>query len=243
MIHEDITLGPVRLILGDCLKIAPTLTGIDAVITDPPFSARTHSGHDATQGRDGQQRAKLGYAAWTDVEVSAVACLLPRRGWACFITDHTLASCWEQRLRESGRYVFAPAPVVSRGRSVRLTGDGPSSWTDWLVVSRTKHELKWGTLPGVYEGAAGQIEHMGGKPVNAMCQIVQDYSRTGDTVLDICAGAGTTLIAAIRTGRRAIGIEIDPKHYKTAVERVRRELAQCTLPFEQPKPAVQEVLI
>lgn len=100
-----------------------------------------------------------------------------------------------------------------------------------MIVSRTKAEIKWGTLPGSYDGAAGTIEHMGGKPLNAMCRIVEDYTRHGDTVLDFCAGAGTTLIAAIRTGRRAIGIEIDPKHFQTAVDRVRRELAQGTLPF------------
>lgn len=56
-------------------------------------------------------------------------------------------------------------------------------------------------------------------------------------------GSGTTLIAAIRTGRRAIGIEIDPTHYRTAVERVRRELAQPTLAFEVKPQPKQEALL
>ena len=48
----------------------------------------------------------------------------------------------------------------------------------------------------------------------------------GATVLDPYMGSGSTIIAAIRTGRKAIGIEKDPAHFKTAVERIKRELAQ-----------------
>jgi DNA modification methylase len=51
----------------------------------------------------------------------------------------------------------------------------------------------------------------------------------GATVLDPYMGSGTTIIAAIRTGRKAIGIEKDPIHFKTAVDRIKRELAQGDL--------------
>ena len=140
-------------------------------------------------------------------------------------------------MRAVGRYVFTPLPLVVRGRSVRLTGDGPSSWTDWMVVSRTKSESKWGTLPGVYEGVRGSIEHMGGKPLNAMCRIVEDYTREGDTVLDFCMGAATTAIACLRTGRKFVGIEKDPAHFQAAVDRIQRELAQGDLFRDSPNAA------
>lgn len=220
--------GTATLYLGDCLEILPTLEGVDAVITDPPFSARTHNGHDngiKSANRKGHEfRNVLTYSAWTVVEVRAICQALPPKGWACFITDHTLARDWERELNEVGRYVFAPVPCVTPGRTVRVTGDGPSSWTDWLIPSRTKAEIKWGTLRGFYEGRRGQIEHMGGKPVGMMGDIVRDYSRDGDTVLDFCMGACTTGIACLRTGRNFIGIEIDPKHYETACERMAREI-------------------
>lgn len=225
----------VRLYLGDCREIMPLLTGIDSVISDPPFSARTHAGHDAVKG-DGHTgngtktvREVISYGAWSDEEVSAVCRMLPAHGWTCIITDHVLARDWERRMKEAGRYVFAPIPVIARGRSVRLTGDGPSSWTDWLIPARTKAEIKWGTLPGVYEGSKTTIEHKGGKPLNAMCRIVEDYSRPGDTVLDFCMGAGTTAIACLRTGRKFIGIEKDPQHFETARQRIERELEQGRL--------------
>lgn len=225
----------VRLYLGDCREIMPLLTGIDSVISDPPFSARTHAGHDAVKGGghtgNGTKtiREVISYGAWSDEEVSAVCRMLPAHGWTCIITDHVLARDWERRMREAGRYVFAPIPVIARGRSVRLTGDGPSSWTDWLIPARTKTEIKWGTLPGVYEGGKTTIEHKGGKPLNAMCRIVEDYSRPGDTVLDFCMGAGTTAIACLRTGRKFIGIEKDPQHFDTARQRIERELSQGRL--------------
>ena len=236
----------VKLYLGDCLEILPTLDGVDAVIGDPPFSARTHAGHDnAVKGlKDGNEffRNAITYAAWTAVEVRAICHLLPPKGWACFITDYTLAREYERELVALGRYVFTPLPCIVPGRSVRLTGDGPSSWTDWLIVSRTKAEIKWGTLPGYYEGRAGEIEHMGGKPIGMMTRIVMDYSAPGDTVLDFCMGAGTTGISCIRTGRNFIGIEKDPMHFETARARIERELAQGVLfPARELQPQAEQV--
>ena len=51
----------------------------------------------------------------------------------------------------------------------------------------------------------------------------------GETVLDPFMGSGTTGIAAIREGRKFIGIEKDAAHFKTACERIDRELAQGVL--------------
>ena len=223
--------GRVTLYQGDCMDIMPLLKGINSVISDPPFSARTHAGHDGIEGDgyDKAKRGKLGYEPWGDAEVAKVCAALPPSGWTCILTDYVLARDWERRMKEIGRYVFAPIPVIVKGRSVRLTGDGPSSWTDWMVPARTKAEIKWGTLPGVYEGNRGSIDHMGGKPLNAMCRIVEDYSREGDTVLDFCMGAATTAIATLRTGRKFIGIERDPEHYATALKRITDELAQGDL--------------
>ena len=45
-----------------------------------------------------------------------------------------------------------------------------------------------------------------------------------ETVLDPYMGSGTTGVACLRTGRNFIGIEIDPKHYQTACDRMAREI-------------------
>lgn len=136
----------VTLICGNALDLLPVRC--NAVISDPPFGARTHAGHDAIEGdgRDNSKRVGLGYSHWTQREVFAVCGHLPQSGWVCIFSDHVLGREWEIGMKERGRYVFAPIPVVTPGRSVRLSGDGPSSWTDWLIVSRTK------TQSNIWEG-------------------------------------------------------------------------------------------
>jgi DNA modification methylase len=48
---------------------------------------------------------------------------------------------------------------------------------------------------------------------------IRDCSKRGGLVLDPYTGAGTTLIAAEKTGRRAAAIELDPLYVDTAIRR------------------------
>ena len=77
----------------------------------------------------------------------------------------------------------------------------------------------------------GEHHHPTQKPVALMAWCL-DIAKVpeGATVLDPYMGSGTTGIACIRTGRKFIGIEKDPKHFQTAVERIDRELQQGRLP-------------
>ena len=45
----------------------------------------------------------------------------------------------------------------------------------------------------------------------------------GDTVLDPFLGSGSTVIAAYKLKRKSIGIEIDKKYFKLAIDRILRE--------------------
>jgi site-specific DNA-methyltransferase (adenine-specific) len=224
------------LMLGDCFELAAGLPPFNCVISDPPFSERTHKGHDAAasgneaEGNDRAARRELGYTAWSAEEARAFCTAFNPDGWCVVITDHMLGSDFEREMRAAGRYTFAPLPSFTPGRSVRMTGDGPCSWTDWIVVSRTKAQIKWGTLPGGYiNGRLERGQRMGGKPLGLMQALVRDYSRTGDTVLDPCMGAGTTGLACIMAGRNFIGIERDEATFQMAVERIQREANQGTL--------------
>lgn len=222
-------IGDATLYLGDCREILPTLPTVDAVITDPPYSERTHAGHDAA----GSGRAELGYSFLSDSDAEELARSLSSicSGWVVWMTDHTLAPTISKALLESGRYVFAPLPFYQAGRSVRLTGDGPSSWTDWIVVARTKAQSKWGTLPGGYIAGQGWNDkaRMGGKPTLLMEALVRDYTLYGQTVLDTHMGAGTTGIACANQGRKFIGCEIDPEAFDIACKRIEQAYAQQRL--------------
>lgn len=232
------TIGRATLYLGDCRDILPTLGKVAHIITDPPYSARTHAGHDAVAGsvRDSVERDALGYAALSPANAEALAFDFSEvcGGWIVWMTDHTLAPTIENGLRANGRYVFAPLPYFHPGRSVRLTGDGPSSWTDWIIVARTKELNKWGTLRGGYVAGPGwdDKERMGGKPTRLMQLIVSDYSRPGELVCDPFMGAGTTGVACAKEGRDFIGIEIDPDAFDIACHRIEQAQRQGDLFLE-----------
>lgn len=72
-------------------------------------------------------------------------------------------------------------------------------------------------------------------------QIVS-WTNEGDTVLDPFMGAATTAIAAIKLGRKFIGIEIEPKYFDIARKRISEALKQPDFFVEKPKPAKQENL-
>ena len=59
------------------------------------------------------------------------------------------------------------------------------------------------------------------KPV-ALCEyLIRTYTRPGEVVADICAGSGTTAVAALNTGRRFVCFETAPAFYAAASERIR----------------------
>lgn len=199
----------------------------DTLISDPPYSERTHAGHDQCEHRtnDGAQRRALSYAAWDEIDVNVfVDYWAPRtRGWFVVMCDHYQVAWYEARLNHHGRYVFSPVQFVWTGSRVRLQGDGPAQWSTSIVVARprTREFSKWGALPGAYVFKAGARDgHIGGKPLGLMRALVRDYSRPGALICDPCAGYGTTLDAARQEGRQAIGTEIDEATYAQAMKRL-----------------------
>ena len=65
-----------------------------------------------------------------------------------------------------------------------------------------------------------RLTHPNEKPVDLMRRLVEAVTKPGDLILDPFAGSGTTLIAAMQSGRRYIGGEISPEHYETAQRRI-----------------------
>lgn len=58
------------------------------------------------------------------------------------------------------------------------------------------------------------------KPVELIKDIIKDASHRNGLVLDAFLGSGTTLLAALRTGRRGAGIEIDPLYVDVSIRRI-----------------------
>lgn len=104
----------------------------------------------------------------------------------------------------------AEAAWMNRGKSVRLV---KHCWQGFSRASENSEHY-----------------HPTQKPVAVMAWCM-DAAKVpeGATVLDPYMGSGTTGIACLRTGRNFIGVEKDPKHFKTACARLERECNQGAL--------------
>ncbi len=81
------------------------------------------------------------------------------------------------------------------------------------------------TLPG-----ASTRDHPAPFPLNLAERLVRMFSFVGDTVLDPFSGTGTANLAALRWGRSSIGIEVIPRYFRRAKER----LAEAGRPGPRP---------
>ncbi len=217
----DLRLGRWQDVLNDGV--------FDAVLTDPPYGGRTHEGWNAgaeqAVGVTGQEvRAEIDYASWTpDNVVEFVDNFAPRtRGWFGAMTSHDLVMPFIEAFERHGRFAFAPVTIIQK--RPRLLGDGPSSWTVYLCVSRprTIEFSRWGCLPGSYFSETARDGVAGGKPLGLMRSIVRDYTREGDVVCDPFSGGGTTALACRETGRAFVGAEMDRAHHAIAMSRLAR---------------------
>jgi site-specific DNA-methyltransferase (adenine-specific) len=213
----------IDLRFGDSYEVLRDVE-CNACIGDPPYSARTHAGHDSQQQSDAAERRKLSYTAFTPDDVNTfVDFWHPRtRGWMAIMSCSDLSPVYRAAFERVGRCSFAPVVCVIRGMTVRMAGDGPSSWAIYLNVARPRTEefARWGTLPGAYPTTRKTKGHIGGKPLSLMTAIVSDYSREGDLVCDPCMGFGTTALAAKSLGRRFVGAEQERETYDRAKERL-----------------------
>lgn len=79
---------------------------------------------------------------------------------------------------------------------------------------RPKDLITHRKLPG------NQMTHPTEKPVPLLADLITAVTKPGDLILDPFAGSGSTLVAAKKTGRRFVGIELDELYYERAQRRI-----------------------
>ncbi len=91
-------------------------------------------------------------------------------------------------------------------------------------------------IPNVKSNHVEKTEHPCQFPVELIERLVLSLTNEGDWVLDPFLGTGTTVIAAIRHGRRGAGAEIVPKYVRLAHERIQQEIEGTlrTRPMDRP---------
>lgn len=211
----------------------------DSIICDPPFGVRTHEGARTCAAHDTHG---VNYDQWSAVDVRSFVpwATFRARRWIFAMTSHDLIAHWEASYRAAGWYPFAPVSIVIRGMGVRRQGDGPASWTLYGMAARARSRQAmcnpysngtalWRALPGAYVTTPGPGRRAGnglGKPAELLDAIVRDYSNPGDLVVDPFAGHGSTIQAALKLRRRALGSEIRPFVAKIANKAIAETMAE-----------------
>jgi site-specific DNA-methyltransferase (adenine-specific) len=200
------------MLLGDCREILPTLTGIDAVVTDPPYGIghRSHGqvfvGARPCANDECQSIAEDVIGRLIDSGMAVV----------CFYSPYVpiLAGRWRSIL------------VWNKGAHVGIGGDRETCWKrDFELIGVQNN----GRLNGQRDSAVISHNapspppsgHFCEKPTSLMRYLVDKVTQPTQTVLDLFAGSGTTGVACIETGRRFVGIEIDENYFKVACNRLR----------------------
>ena len=115
----------------------------------------------------------------------------------------------------------------SRKRLGKLLGNEEFVGKNNKMLGNSEYEQKFTNYPNeILEFAieTGTI-HPTQKPVTLMEYLIRTYSNEGETVLDNVMGSGTTGVAAVRSGRSFIGIELEEEFFTVAEERINQELA------------------
>lgn len=211
---------------GDCREV---LAGIaeksaKAVITDPPYTERTHSNAKTNKGKGHGVKA-IEFAPFTDEDLSSSLreCGRVSQGWVIATLAYQHAFELE-RTPPEGLRPLRTGVWVKTNPMPQISADRPGQgWEAIAYLHREDVKPAWngGGGHGNYIHAVVQNEgHPTVKPLPMLRDMVRKFTNPGDTVLDPFAGSGTTLRAALDEGRKAIGVEIDERYCEIIAKRV-----------------------
>jgi site-specific DNA-methyltransferase (adenine-specific) len=227
---------------GEALELLHGLPqgSVDAVVTDPPYSSGGTSNAERTQqapstkyvssgafvcGPDfaGDNRDQRSHILWSTLWLAAArraskpgAVLVTFSDWRQLpaTTDAVQAGGWVWR----GIVVWSK----TRGRPRRGGFRNQSEFAVWATNGPMAPGEGAPCLPGVIVASPPsrtERVHITQKPVDLLDVLVM-VAPPGGLVLDPFAGSGTTGVAAMRQGRRFIGMELVPAYLNIARERI-----------------------
>lgn len=224
-------LGPHRLLCGDSAKpgdVAQALSGrmADLLFADPPYgvSYQSHMAENGTASRfrkiENDDLAPEELQRFL-TECFAGAATVMRPGAAFYVCHANqrpgIYPAFERALLECDFHI---ASVIVWVKPAATMG-----WQDYRnryepifygwkrgAERRAVEDRTETTVWEIDRDAAASYEHPTQKPVELPARAIRNSTVAGESVLDLFGGSGSTLIAAARTGRRAILIEKDPAY-------------------------------
>lgn len=195
-------IGNATLYLGDCLEILPTLPKVDAVITDPPYGIDADTKNSKKPDDPNGWRHYGTPSGWDkDRRPHEVAALVAAAKtsiiWGGNYYTDILPPSMGWLVWDKGQDDFSLADVEF------------AWWSEWKAARR----LRYPRALAIKEGGL----HPTQKPIKVMEWCI---AKTDGDILDGFMGSGTTGVACMNLGRKFIGIEIEPKYFDIACERI-----------------------
>ena len=190
---------------ADCRELLPTMS-VDLVLTDPPYGVAMHYGVSSDD-------TPAAHFEWfrpvlTLMRAAAPTVVFTHRQAALHeLTDWSHVAVWNKPMAfgyQVHNWLAHWEPIFVYGK--------PSTVTFDVFTHATSR----------------QNGHPTPKPETLFAHLLRVFD--GDVTLDPFMGSGTTLVAAKRLHRQAIGIEIEERYCEIAAKR----LAQEALPLEFP---------
>ena len=231
----------VTLYHGDCREVLPTLRSgsVRLLWTDPPYGHANQSGdlqsarmRDGVQGGSTKAPEPIRNDDQNDMRLAVSGMLNEAVRLMC--ADCCCCCCaggggptptfaWLAQSMDSGLWRFFHAVVWDK--TDRGPGLGWKLRRDYefvMMAHRRGGKLSWAgdAVSNIWRVAPEQnFYHPNQKPEELIAGFIRASTSGGDLVLDPFAGSGTTLVAAKRLGRKAIGIEIEERYCEIAASR------------------------
>lgn len=221
-------IGRATLYLGDAREIGPTLERPAAIITDPPYGIGYVTNHRKVKDTPAMLQNDAAAPLWC---VPMMAGALRDGGALYLCTSLSVMDDWRAAIIAAGLTIKTPI-IWDKGNWTAgdLEGDFGNQVEPVLFAHKGRHRLRAGRKANLWcvpRPPAG--DHPTPKPVPLMAGMVESSTDAGDLVADWFMGEGTTGVAAVRVGRRFVGIEIEPRYFDTACRRIEAAQRQYTL--------------
>jgi DNA modification methylase len=201
--------GTCVIYSGDCRAVLSSLDCVDLLLTDPPYGIGESRGRNKSRSKMAVSK-DYGDSAWDDAP--APTWLLE---WARSLARwHVIfggnyfalppATCWLVWDKDNGANDFADCELA---------------WTN-LEKAVRRLRFRWQGMLQEPGCPREHREHPTQKPEAVMRWALMQAPPDCLTVLDPFMGSGTTLVAAKRLGRKAIGIESDERYCEIAAKRL-----------------------
>jgi site-specific DNA-methyltransferase (adenine-specific) len=204
-------IGEATLYLGDCRDVLPALGKVGCVISDPPYP-------------NGEGYFVESVGAARDVLLSTDASEVL---W--FWSEIDIP---EARLPLVATHIWHRTNVNGKIYEpiFHYAADGRKR--------RSEIRPHAAVFNGVGPGCTEYAGHPTQKPIDLMQWLVE---KTSGSILDPFMGSGTTGVAAVKLGRRFIGIEREPKYFDIACRRIEAAYAQPDLFVKSPEPKPEQL--